>query len=131
MSLKRKHDDLTERISLKWHLSMPLTFFLFSIDLTIVSSNGKFVSSDWISKDAIKRFGSWLRISLQNQKKSSTVYSLFVNCFNISTKKFTRLQLQEPISNRALFMKTFNFFSYKAKTFKESSHIIMKIKSRK
>ena len=62
-----------------------------STQMAIVSSNGIFANSDWMSKDATKRFGFWSRISLENEKESLTVYSLIVNYFNIGTKKFLRL----------------------------------------
>ena len=45
-----------------------------SVQMSIVSSNGIFAHSDWMSKDAIKRSGSWSRIPLQNEKESLTVY---------------------------------------------------------
>ena len=95
--MESKQDDLTDRIKshLKWRLSMPFTLFLFSetmsTQMSIFSSNEIIVNSDWMSKDAIKRFVSWSSISLQNEKKSLTVYSLILKCFNIGTKNSEKL----------------------------------------
>ena len=51
-------------------------------------------------QNAGNRFGSWSRISLQNEKESLTAYSLIVNCLSIGTKHFTRLELQVPIADK-------------------------------
>ena len=77
-------------------------FFLFSktmsTQMPIASFKGMFVNQNWMSKDVIKRFGSWSRISLQTEKGYLqtekgylTVYSLTVNYFNSGTKKFASL----------------------------------------
>ena len=59
--------------------------------MSIVSSNGILVNIDWMSKDAINSWGSWLAISLQKEKESLTVYSLIVYCFSKGTKNVARL----------------------------------------
>ena len=59
------------------------------------SSKGIFVNNDWILKDAINKFGSWSRISLLNEEESLVMYSLIVNCLNISIEYNIRI-LQSP-----------------------------------
>ena len=59
------------------------------------SSKGIFVNNDWILKDAINKFGSWSKISLLNEEESLVMYSLIVNCLNISTEYNIRI-LQSP-----------------------------------
>ena len=56
--------------------------------MSIVSSNGILVNIDWMSKDAINSWGSWLAISLQKEKESLTV---IVYCFSKGTKNVARL----------------------------------------
>ena len=59
------------------------------------SSKGIFVNNGWILKDAINKFGSWSKISLLNEEESLVMYSLIVNCLNISTEYNIRI-LQSP-----------------------------------
>ena len=48
----------------------------------------------------MNKFGSWSRISSQNEKESLRVYSLIANCLSIFTKNVSRLQLQVLNANK-------------------------------
>ena len=59
--------------------------------ILMLSSKGKLVNRESISKLPIKRSCCWLTISSENLKKFLTVYSLVVKGFKFGTKNFESL----------------------------------------